>query len=96
MTGEEQQHIEQRKFGITVAQVAQLVANHDGQADEYAANTARLAANRLALIVARERFTAQQLEQLEAIRIYLNRINLALTELDGCDYPTLVTLEGEQ
>ena len=30
MTPEEKQLIEQRQYGVTIAQVAQLVANHDG------------------------------------------------------------------
>lgn len=96
MTAEEKQHIEQRKYGITVAQVAQLVANHQGDAAQYATNTARIACDRLALAAARHGFNAQQLTALDDIRIYLNRIQLALTELDGYDQATLTTLEAEQ
>ena len=96
MTAEEKQHIEQRTYGITIAQVAQLVANHQGDAPEYATNTAKIACNRLANAVAQHQFTGPQLMALDEIRIYLNRIQLALTELDGFDQATLTTLEAEQ
>lgn len=94
MTPEEKQHIEQRTYGITIAQVAQLVANRQGDAAAYAASTAKIAVQRLAQAAATEQFTAKQLAALEGIRIYLNRINLALTELDGIEVPT--SLEAKQ
>ena len=96
MTAEERQHIEQRTYGITIAQVAQLVANRQGDAAAFAVNTAKIAANKLATAAATQSFNAQQLEALDAVRIYLNRIQLALTELDGFDQATLTTLEAEQ
>ena len=83
MTPEERQHIDQRTYGITIAQVAQLVAYRHGDAAEFAVNTAKIAANSLATAAATQGFNAKQLEALEAVRIYLNRIQLALTELDG-------------
>lgn len=88
MTPEEKQHIEQRTYGITIAQVAQLVAHRQGDAAAFAVNTARIAANSLATAAATQGFNAKQLEALEAVRIYLNRIQLALTELDGHTEPT--------
>jgi len=94
MTPEEKQHIEQRTYGITIAQVAQLVAQRNGDCSAYAASTAKIALNRLAATVARQRFTADQIQELEAIRIYLNRIRLALTDLDAIEIPT--ALEAKQ
>ena len=95
MTPEEKQHIEQRSFGITIAQVAQLVANRDGDASAFATNTAKIANNTLAKCVASNRLPAAAIQELEAVRIYLNRIQLALTHLDGVDFPTLATLEAQ-
>lgn len=96
MNAEEKQHIEQRTYGITIAQVAQLIANRQGDAGAFAANTARIAAGHLATTVAKHRFTAQQIQDLEAVRIFLNRIHLALNDLDGFDQATLTTWEANQ
>lgn len=83
MTPEEKQLIEQRQYGLTIAQVAQLVANHDGCAIEYSANTAKIAAQRLAGIVANHNLGPAAVRDLDALRVYLNRIQLALDELDN-------------
>ena len=85
MTPEEKQLIEQRQYGLTIAQVAQLVANHDGCAIEYSANTAKIAAQRLASIVASHNFSPAAVAELDGLRVYLNRIQLALNELDNIE-----------
>ena len=77
MTPEEKQHIEQRAYGITIAQVAQCIDNHGGDYLDYAGSIARAATNRLAMLTAAGKFTPDQLEHIEALRVLLNRITLA-------------------
>lgn len=77
MTPEEKQHIEQRSYGITIAQVAQCIENHGGDHLDYAGSIARCATNRLAMLTAAGKFTPDQTEHLEALRVLLNRITLA-------------------
>lgn len=77
MTPEEKQHIEQRSYGITIAQVASCIQNHGGDHLEYAGSIARAATNRLAILTAAREFTPDQLEHIEALRVLLNRITLA-------------------
>ena len=77
MTPEERQHIEQRSYGITIAQVAQCIDYHGGDYLEYSASIARSATNRLAMLTAAGKFTPDQMEHLEALRVLLNRISLA-------------------
>ena len=77
MTPQEKQHIEHRSYGITIAQVAQCIDNHGGDYLEYSASIARCATNRLAMLTAAAKFTPDQMEHLEALRVLLNRISLA-------------------
>lgn len=77
MTPEEKQHIEQRSYGITIAQVAQCIDYHGGDYLEYAGSISRAATNRLAMLTAAGAFTPAQIEHLEALRVLLNRITLA-------------------
>ena len=77
MTPEEKQHIEQRSYGITIAQVAQCIKNHGGDHLEYSGSIARAATNRLAMLTAAGKFTPDQTEHIEALRVLLNRITLA-------------------
>jgi len=77
MTPQEKQHIENRSYGITIAQVAQCIDNHGGDYLEYSASIARCATNRLAMLTAAGTFTPAQIEHLEALRVLLNRITLA-------------------
>lgn len=77
MTPEEKQHIEQRAYGITIAQVSQCINNHGGDYLDYAGSIARAATNRLAMLTAAGKFTPDQLEHIEALRVLLNRVTLA-------------------
>ena len=77
MTPEEKQHIEQRAYGITIAQVASCIQNHGGDYLEYSGSIARAATNRLAMLTAAGKFTPDQFEHIEALRVLLNRISLA-------------------
>ena len=77
MTPEEKQHIEQRSYGITIAQVAQCIDYHGGDYLEYAGSISRAATNRLTMLTAAGAFTPDQMEHLEALRVLLNRITLA-------------------
>lgn len=77
MTPEEKQHIEQRSYGITIAQVAQCIDYHGGDYLEYAGSISRAATNRLQMLTAAGTFTPAQIEHLEALRVLLNRITLA-------------------
>lgn len=80
MNAAQKQIIEQRKYGITAAQVAQCANNHPHKLD-YACSVTRHALNRLATFTAGGEFTHEQLKQLDAIRVLLNRIPYA-AELD--------------
>lgn len=77
MTPQEKQHIEQRSFGITVAQVAQCIRHRDNDHLAYTASIAKIATNRLAMLAATGTFCHEQLNELEALRVLLNRITLA-------------------
>ena len=77
MTPEIKQIQEQRAYGITIAQVAQCIENHGGDYLDYAGSIARCATNRLAMLAAAGKFTPDQMEHLEALRVLLNRITLA-------------------
>ena len=77
MTPQEKQFIEQRSYGITIAQVASCIENHGGDYLDYAGSIARAATNRLAMLTAAGKFEGSQLEHMEALRVLLNRITLA-------------------
>jgi len=77
MTPEIKQIQEQRSYGITIAQVASCIDNHGGDYLDYAGSIARAATNRLAMLTAAGKFTPDQTEHLEALRVLLNRITLA-------------------
>ena len=77
MTPEIKQIQEQQAYGITIAQVASCIENHGGDYLDYAGSIARCATNRLAMLAAAGKFTPDQMEHLEALRVLLNRITLA-------------------
>ena len=77
MTPEEKQHIKQRAYGIPIAPVSQCVNDRGGDYLDYAGSIARAATNRLAMLTAAGKFTPDQTEHLEALRVLLNRITLA-------------------
>ena len=77
MTPQEKQILEQQSYGITIAQVASCIQNHGGDHLDYAGSIARCATNRLAMLTAAGKFTPDQLEHIEALRVLLNRITLA-------------------
>lgn len=77
MTPELKQIQEQQTYGITIAQVASCIDNHGGDHLEYAGSIARAATNQLAMLTAAGKFTPDQLEHIEALRVLLNRITLA-------------------
>ena len=63
MTPEEKQHIEQRSYGITIAQVAQCIDYHGGDYLEYAGSISRAATNRLQMLTA----AGQELARINAV-----------------------------
>ena len=77
MTPEIKQIQEQQTYGITIAQVASCIDNHGGDHLEYAGSIARAATNQLAMLAAAGKFTSDQLQHLENIKLLLNRITLA-------------------
>lgn len=77
MTPEIKQIQEQQTYGITIAQVASCIGNHGGDHLEYAGSIARAATNQLAMLAAAGKFTPDQLQHLENIKLLLNRITLA-------------------
>ena len=77
MTPEIKQIQEQQAYGITIAQVASCIENHGGDYLDYAGSIARCATSRLAMLTAAGKFTSDQLEHIEALRVLLNRISLA-------------------
>ena len=74
---EDKQIQEQQTYGITIAQVASCINNHGGDHLEYAGSIARAATNQLAMLAAAGKFTHDQLQHLENIKLLLNRITLA-------------------
>ena len=77
MTPQEKQIAEQRSYGITVAQVAQCIRHRGNDHLAYTASIAKIATNRLAMLAGTGTFTHEQLNELEALRVLLNRITLA-------------------
>lgn len=77
MTPEEKQAAEQRAYGLTIAQVNQCIEWHNYDRLEYAASITRAAVNRLTTYTAFNQCSPAQLKELDALRMLLNRVDLA-------------------